>query len=643
YRGSPTEDPNSHLKSFLDICGTVKINGVSEDAIRLRLFPFSLQDKARDWLQSIPPGSITTWDALVQAFLKKFFPPAKTVKLRTEIGTFQQQYDEQLFEAWERFKELLRKCPHHGYPDWLQVQLFYNGLTPSTKTIVDAAAGGTLLSKTVENARTLLEDMATNSYQWPSERSTPKKIAAGVFEVDKVSALQAQMTSLANAFIKFSGTGSAQSIESAAALASRPQEETIEQVQYVSNSNFRGYNNNSTPTHYHPNNRNHENFSYANTKNVLNPPGFAPQTQENKKLEDLVGAFIAESSNRTTKLEEAVIAINSTVNGHSAAIKNIETQLGQLVNVVSTMNKGKAPAEQEKPQMEYCKAITVHQEESEEEPESEDYETPTGEAEEDTSSDEAEKPNLEPPIPSPTLMVPKEKKKKKKKKNNQVQFDKFMNAFMNLNINIPFAEALEMPQYNRFMKEWLAKKRKEKKVDTVYLASTCSTRVQQKVPEKVADPGSFSVPCSFGTYSFRALCDLGASINIIPLSLCKKLDIGEIKSTPVKLQLADQSVVRPVGIVENVLIRVGRFFLPIDLYVMDMIENPSMPVILGRPFLATGRVIIDIERRELTIRVKNEKEIFKAVEDSKDEVLFMGYRKGARKSTSVGFTEQKPP
>ncbi|MDV3146734.1 MAG: hypothetical protein Q8754_02790 [Sweet potato little leaf phytoplasma] len=93
YRGSPMEDPNSHLKSFLDICGTVKLNGVSEDAIRLRLFPFSLQDKARDWLQSIPPGSITTWDALVQAFLKKFFPPAKTVKLMTEIGTFQQQFD----------------------------------------------------------------------------------------------------------------------------------------------------------------------------------------------------------------------------------------------------------------------------------------------------------------------------------------------------------------------------------------------------------------------------------------------------------------------------------------------------------------------------------------------------------------------
>ncbi|MDV3194047.1 MAG: retropepsin-like aspartic protease, partial [Sweet potato little leaf phytoplasma] len=145
------------------------------------------------------------------------------------------------------------------------------------------------------------------------------------------------------------------------------------------------------------------------------------------------------------------------------------------------------------------------------------------------------------------------------------------------------------------MKKWLAKKRKEKKVDTVYLASTCSAKVQQKVPKKVADPGSFYVPWHFGTYSFRVLCDLGVSINIIPLSLCKKLDIGEIKSTPVRLQLADQSVVRPVGIIENVLIIVGRFFLPIDLYVMDMMENHSMPAILGRPFLATGRVIIDIE------------------------------------------------
>ncbi|MCQ7416360.1 retropepsin-like domain-containing protein, partial [Salmonella enterica] len=428
--------------------------------------------------------------------------------------------------------------------------------------------------------------------------------------------------------------------------ASRPQEETIEQVQYVSNFNSRGYNNNSTPTHYHPSNRNHENFSYANNKNVLNPPGFTPQSQENKKsLEDLVGAFIAESSNRSNKLEEAVIAINTTVNGHSAAIKNIETQLGQLVSVVNTMNKGKAPAEQEKSSLEYCKAVSVHYEEetklAEEEKTTEPEEL-TGGVEEGTTSNEAEKLNPESSIPSPTVLVPKSKKKK----NSKVKFDKFLDAFMGLHVNIPFSDALEqMPHYRKFMKEWLNKKKKEKQMETVYLASTCSARVQQKVPEKLSDPGSFTIPCNFGTFSCRALCDLGASINIIPLSLCKKLNIGEIKSTSVRLQLADQSVVSPYGIVENILIKVGRFFLPVDFFVLDIKENPAMPIILGRPFLATGRVIIDIERRELIIRVQQEKEVLKAFEDPKNtsDTMMVGYRRGARKSTSDGKSDRRPP
>ncbi|KAL5574402.1 hypothetical protein UlMin_023999 [Ulmus minor] len=152
FGGMLKDDPNAHISSFLEVCDLCKINGVSEDAVRLRVFPFSLQDRAKEWLNSLPPGSITTWNKLVQKFLSKFFPPAKTAKLRNEITSFTQYDQESLYEAWERFKEMLRKCPHHGIPIWLQVSTFYNGLFSNYRAMIDAAAGGALMGKTPEDA-----------------------------------------------------------------------------------------------------------------------------------------------------------------------------------------------------------------------------------------------------------------------------------------------------------------------------------------------------------------------------------------------------------------------------------------------------------------------------------------------------------
>ncbi|WRX28177.1 Retrotransposon gag domain - like 10 [Theobroma cacao] len=176
--------------NFLKICDTFKYNGVTDDAIRLRLFPFSLRDKAKSWLNSLPNGSITTWEDLAQKFLAKFFPPTKTAKLRNNITSFTQFDGESLYEAWERFKELLQRCPHHGIPDWLQVQAFYNGLVGSIKTTIDAAAGGALMSKNAADAYNLLEEMASNNYQWPSKRSSSRK-AVGAYEIDAISNLAA--------------------------------------------------------------------------------------------------------------------------------------------------------------------------------------------------------------------------------------------------------------------------------------------------------------------------------------------------------------------------------------------------------------------------------------------------------------------
>ena len=141
----------------------IKYNGVTEEALRLRLFLLSLSDKAKHWLTSEPPDSITSWNDLVHKFMTKFFPPSKIAQLVQEINTFRQLEGENLVEAWDIFHEMLRRCPHRRLIRWMQVHTFYNGLSDSSRTIIDASVGGDLMKKTTDQAYGIQEDMATNS------------------------------------------------------------------------------------------------------------------------------------------------------------------------------------------------------------------------------------------------------------------------------------------------------------------------------------------------------------------------------------------------------------------------------------------------------------------------------------------------
>jgi Retrotransposon gag protein len=125
FNGLAHEDPNQHLVMFEEFCNTVKINGVEPEAIKLRVFPFSLGDKARNWLRSLDTGTIRTWTQMSDVFLSKYFPPSKTSALHAQIINFRQRGGESLSEAWDRYQELLRLCPHHGLEKWFILQIFY--------------------------------------------------------------------------------------------------------------------------------------------------------------------------------------------------------------------------------------------------------------------------------------------------------------------------------------------------------------------------------------------------------------------------------------------------------------------------------------------------------------------------------------
>ena len=188
----PSEDPNEHMGRFMRMANTVKLNGVRPEVIRLQLFPFSLRDVATTWFESLPVGLVTNWEELVEAYMSRFFPPTLTSERRCEIIVFKQGEDESLYNAWEIYKRLLKRCPMHGIDLTTHMEIFYHSMNYALKDIINVACCGAFKRKSVEEARQLIEDLAKCNYKVPSEASgsSSKLIGSGVIELNRMTTMK---------------------------------------------------------------------------------------------------------------------------------------------------------------------------------------------------------------------------------------------------------------------------------------------------------------------------------------------------------------------------------------------------------------------------------------------------------------------
>ncbi|KAF7826531.1 hypothetical protein G2W53_017695 [Senna tora] len=193
FRGLPNEDPYKHLKQLHVVCSSMKPQDVRTEQVKLRAFPFSLEDAAKDWLFYLPLGSITTWEAMMKQFLNKYFPASRAIAIRWDICGIKQKPTETLHDYWEHFKRLCATCPQHGVSEQGLIHYFYQGLHATERGMLDAASGGSIVDKTPTEAREIISTMAATSQDFGDSQDMPR-----IVNEASISSIESKLNQLTN-------------------------------------------------------------------------------------------------------------------------------------------------------------------------------------------------------------------------------------------------------------------------------------------------------------------------------------------------------------------------------------------------------------------------------------------------------------
>nr|GEX55342.1 reverse transcriptase domain-containing protein [Tanacetum cinerariifolium] len=475
FFGLEKDNPHDHIHWFNKITSTIKYKDVPSSAIKLMLFPFSLAGASRRWLEKEPPHSIYTWEDLVLKFINEFFPPSRTINLRNEILNFQQRFDESFHEAWDRYKDLLRACPHHGFTELHQLDTFYNALNPADQDSLNAATGGNLLERRTQDVMTIIENKSK------VRNSRSKSVVSQVKACDVNSNSSSEIAKLTHAINQ----------QTSACLATGGN--TFPELR----DNIQGYVSGAA-------------VNYDKGNPGYRPPDMANQIQPSE--ETFTDPDLAEY---TIKVPPPSASLSNQTN----EIKNMMASLLQM-NSASTSGSGS--------------------------------------------------------LLSNTVASLKGELK---------------------------ASPLEV----KMLKALMSNKEKLQELINTPLNENCSVVILKKLPEKLRDPGKFLIPYGFSELKCKALAYLGASINLMPLCVWKKLGLPELISTRMTLELANRAICTPTRIARDVFVLVGKFTFPVDFVIVDYESDPRVPLILGRPFLQTARALIDVHGEELILHDGDER------------------------------------